>query len=193
MDIIQTLSSYFQPYLSVSGIRAGQTYNYAARGMFDLPIFDLVMHRPKTPNGAWTYLAVPAGSSLTALKENERLYVGCQTSDRMFRGDFDKELKGKNFHHCQMRTGRNGDNAETYLKSGMQFDIFVLDAKNLIFKIRNDSSLSHLTKLMSQPENHPGYWLEQFILATQPGRWRWNQKGAESRVLSLVAQHDAVA
>jgi hypothetical protein len=193
MDIIQTFSNYFQPYLSVKGIRIDQSYNYAARGMFDLPIFDLAMHRSKTPKGAWTYLAVPAGSSLSALKENERLYVGCQTSDRMFRGDFDKELRGKNFHHHQMRTGRNGDNAETYLKSGMRFDIFVLDAQSLLLKIANDSSLSHLTELMSQLGNHPGYWLEQFILATQSGRWRWNQKGAESGVLSFLMKRGFVA
>jgi hypothetical protein len=100
MDIISRLSSHFERYLTIERVHASATYDYRARGMYGLPVFVTTMHRPKCAGGSWTYIAVAHGANPAALIPGERLYVGSQTMDRMFRGD---GMRGTNFHHAQMR------------------------------------------------------------------------------------------
>ncbi len=115
MDIISTLAPLFERYITLESVHPSATYNYKARGMFGLPVFESTMHRPKCSGGSWTYVAVPGGAKLEALAAHERLYVGSQTGDRMFRGD---AMGGRNFHHAQMRSGNGGDTPEALLRSG---------------------------------------------------------------------------
>ena len=102
LDIINTLSPLFQRYITLKRVSTAATYNYAARNMHGWPVFDSTMHCPKCSGGSWTYVAVKGGANLLQLNDDERLYVGSQTLDRMFRGD---GMDGKN-HHGSERTKR---------------------------------------------------------------------------------------
>lgn len=56
------------------------------------------MHGKKCSGGSWLYIAIDDNADLSTLNNEQKLYVGSQSQDRMFRGD---GLKGKNFHHAE--------------------------------------------------------------------------------------------
>ncbi|MCB1995647.1 MAG: hypothetical protein KDG57_07165 [Rhodoferax sp.] len=47
MNIIQALAPLFERYITVERVHPTATYDYKARNMFGLPVFDIKMHRPK--------------------------------------------------------------------------------------------------------------------------------------------------
>ena len=185
MDIINTLSPLFQHYITLERVNPAATYNYVARNMHDWPVFDSTMHCPKCSGGSWMYVAVKGGATLSQLNDGERLYVGSQTLDRMFRGD---GMGGKNFHHAQMRAGNGLDTPESYLRAGNHIDIYRLDAKNLMLRLDQMPTVAVLKPLLEQPTHHAGYWLEQFILVNQSGCWRWNTMRAAVEARKLIRQ-----
>lgn len=185
MDIIKTLSSHFERYLTVERVHPSATYNYKARDMFGLPIFETTMHKPKCTGGSWTYVAVPASARLDTLAKDDRLYIGSQAADRMFRGD---GMRGTNFHHAQMRAGNGTDTPEAFLRKGQPFAIYRLDASRLAETIANHPELGVLKRLLANPTKHRGYWLEQLVLHLEPGTWRWNTSAAVKSVSRLVSQ-----
>lgn len=180
MDIISTLSPFFERYITLERVNPAATYNYAARNMHALPVFDSTMHRPKCSGGSWIYVAVKGGANLSQLNDFERLYVGSQTLDRMFRGD---GLGGKNFHHAQMRAGNGLDTPESYLRAGNRVDIYRLDAEELVQMHHHQPVLAALKPLLSNSTKHVGFWLEQLILVNQSGRWNTAKATAEAHKL----------
>ena len=122
---------------------------------------------------------------LEALAQHERLYVGSQTTDRMFRGD---GMRGSNFHHAQMRAGNGADTPEAMLRSGQRIEIYRLDASSLKQEVADRPGLDAMRGLLANQTKHPGYWLEQFILHQEQGNWRWNTSGAASGIGRLLRQ-----
>jgi len=114
--------------LTLERVRAQATYNYKARGFFDLPVIESTFHAPKCRPDSWLYVAAPTGSSLAALSPSDKLYVGSQTADRMFQGD---GMGGNNFHHAQMRAGNGNDTLLNYLSAGHRVDIHRISALGL--------------------------------------------------------------
>lgn len=187
MDIISRLSSRFERYLTLESVHAWATYDYRARGMHGLPVFVTTMHRPKCAGGSWTYIALAGDANPAALRPGERLYVGSQTVDRMFRGD---GMRGTNFHHAQMRAGRGSDTPEALLREGQAIEILRLNALEFARTMSGRCDLAGLQQLMHLPAKHPGYWLEQFILHHEQRQWRWNTAPAASEVSRLLTLLD---
>ena len=187
-SLLPQLASSFSRYLTIENANPNKTYNYATRGHFNFPIFKVTQHAPKCKIGeSWLYIAVPVGSSIRALAENERLYVGAQTQDRMFRGD---GMGGNNFHHAEMRAGNGQDNPELFLKSGNKIEILRISADSIIEKVASAPELTCLALLLQQPKHakrHIGWWFEQYLLFTEPKRWRWNTDPADKIVGQVLA------
>ena len=120
----------------------------------------------------------PAGASLAALADDQRLYVGAQTQERMFRGD---QMGGGNYHHAEMRAGNGSDTPVHFLKSGRTIEIYRVAAHRLEALVLGTPPLHRLRVLVQQPRTnarHLGWWFEQYVLHAQPRRWRWNTKAA---------------
>ena len=86
MSTIKKFSRYFQKYITITGL-SGETYTYKARSDKNYPVVDYVLHKEKCKLGSWLYIAVEGNSDLNNLDNAQKLYVGSQTQDRMFRGD----------------------------------------------------------------------------------------------------------
>lgn len=189
-NILPFLAPHFEHYITLERVHPSTTYNYKSRGMFNLPVFESTVHRLKCSNGeSWTYLAIPRGARIESLRPNERLYVGAQTQDHMFRGD---GLKGENFHHAQMRSGNGSDTPEAFLKTGTKVEIHRVRASDFIKVVTNTAELAGLKPLLSQPvtsKTHIGYWCEQYILQNEPGQWRWNTKSADTDIGRILRNH----
>lgn len=183
MPIITNLAPYFERYLTLEGVHPAATYNYKARELFGLPVFVHTMHKPKCNTDSWLYLAVPADADLGTLCTEDRLYVGSQTADRMFRGD---GLKGSNFHHAQMRAGNGMDNPVQFLKSGRKITIHCISAKRIAHAVESEPRLEPYRPLLWQPSKHVGYWFEQAILS-EPRAWRWNTASADKQLRGILA------
>src|SRR5687768_16919984 len=122
MDLLALFAPYFERYLTLERVHPIKTYDYVARGFRGEPVIDLTMHGPKCKRGeSWVYVAIPHGRRLDALKSDEKLYVGAQTQDRMFRGD--GGIGRTNYHHAEMRSGNGADNPISLLRSGTKIDI----------------------------------------------------------------------
>ena len=188
MDIVKELSHSFEHYLTIENVDESRAYNYACRGFFDMPIVKTLRHLPKCKAGeSWTYIAVPQGASLSSLTLSDRLYVGAQTSDRMFRGD---GMGGQNFHHAEMRKGNGNDNLVNFLRRGKSVEVYRIASQILLKRIALDPNLAPLNWLSKAPNfktQHTGFWLEQAILQNEPRRWRWNTAGANVRVLGQIS------
>lgn len=170
-DPLVALAANFEHYLTLVRLVPGQSYNYAARQAFNLPVIEHRRHAPKCARGEeWTYVAVPAGADLGGLTTNQRLYVGAQTSDRMFRGD---SKLGENFHHDQMRKGRGQDSLPTYLAATGSVDVYRLPMHLLRMQKQPDPVTRRILALPASSRNHLGYWAEQLLLL-RSGPWRWN-------------------
>jgi hypothetical protein len=177
VNLLASLTPHFERYLTLERIHPTSTYNYKARGFFHWPVIDVTMHKPKCTPGSWLYVAIPTGADLSALKPDEKLYVGSQTGDRMFRGD---GMRGRNFHHAQMRAGNGDDTPEKYLKSGRRIDIHRLEESSMRRALAQAPSLGGFVAAVDAlTRNHLGYWLEHTILAKEPKQWRWNTAAAD--------------
>lgn len=183
MSVIAHLAPYFERYITLERVHPHATYHYKARQMFDLPVIESTLHVPKCPPDSWLYIATPVQARLAALGATDRLYVGSQTSDRMFRGD---GLGGRNFHHAQMRAGNGADTLVAYLRGGGQVDIHRISAQALRCAVQDSTALRHLRPLAEQTLKHAGYWFEQYLLAEPGPGWRWNTAGAEAAALVLI-------
>lgn len=178
-ELLPMVLPHAEPYITLTGIQGDDTYNYAARGMFNFPVVKHTMHREKIRPGSWLYLTLDAEANLTKLTSADCLYVGSATQDRMFRGD---GLKGKNFHHNEMRTGRGCHNLLQYLREGRAARIHLVP-ESVIRQLKSNLPSSVLA--LREGTKHAGNWAEQVILA-QTGRWAWNTDGANTayRVLA---------
>jgi len=187
MEIIKELARSFEHYLTIEAVDPIATYSYVTRGFFDLPIVNTVCHRPKCKAGeTWTYVAIPRGSTLTRLGSTDRLYVGAQTVDRMFRGD---DKQAKNFHHAQMRKGNGDDNLVNFLRTGKSIEIHRIPGDGLLARLERDADLEPLRWILHAPKTkkqHTGFWLEQAILHLEPNQWRWNTARAVDAVQTQI-------
>ena len=183
MNVVSLLAPYFEKYLTLERVHPTKTYDYRARGFIGWPVIDVTLHKPKCARDSWLYIAVRCGSNLASLAPEDKLYVGSQTMDRMFRGD---GLNGSNFHHAQMRAGNGHDNPVTYLRSAQKVDIHRMPAATIRRTVAEVPELATLQLLLQQPKQHVGYWFEQFILHTERGQWRWNTAAATGAVQSIL-------
>lgn len=187
-DFVAAIEHLAQRYITILREHPSRTYDYSARGYRGYPVFEIEQHGPKCCRGeSWLYIAVPEPTDLRALEAEDRLYVGSQTQDRMFRGD---GMEGNNFHHAEMRAGRNGDTPRAFLASGRQIVIWRVPAEEIAARVASDKSLAHLRVLLSQSitaKKHLGWWFEQYLLHIHKDLWRWNSQGAESVVARLFA------
>jgi hypothetical protein len=171
ISIISLLAPYFERYITLERIHPTDTYNYKARGVSGAPVIETILHSGKCRPGSWLYVAVPATANLVSLGPREKLYVGSQTVDRMFRGD---GMAARNFHHAEMRRGNGQDNLENFLRSGEKALIYHISAALIGKAVEEVQYLSVFAPLLHQPANHVGYWFEQFILYSEGKEWRWN-------------------
>ena len=190
-SLLPHIANSFERYLTLERVHSNRTYSYVAMNFWNQPVIDVTRHAPKCKQGeSWTYIAVPAGAHLAALDQSERLYVGAQTQDRMFRGD---GLDGGNYHHAEMRAGNGDDNPIRYLISGRQVEIHRISADAIRSMVLSTPALACMQPLLVQPKSakkHVGWWFEQYILFSEPKQWRWNTDPAEkaiARVLGLSA------
>ena len=133
---------------------------------------------PKCKVSSWLYIAVLAGANLPSLTRREKLYVGSQTVDRMFRGD---GMGGQNFHHAAMRSGNGEDNLENILCYGEKVHIYLISGTSIAKAVEEVQYLGPFKPLLHQPREHVGYWFEQFILYSEGKEWRWNKASAEAK------------
>ena len=186
-NVLPFFAKSFEHYLTLERLDPVRKYSYAKRDMYNLPVIDVTIHRPKCKLGEpWMYIAVPPQADFAMLRADQRLYVGAQTQDRMFRGD---GLDGNNFHHGEMRAGNGKDNLVSYLQSGSFVDIYRIEAGSIIKTIRSSTDLECLLPLIQQPKNprkHIGYWLEQCILYKEPAQWRWNTAPADKVIGGIL-------
>ena len=187
MDILQYLAPSFEHYLTLEGVHPTRTYNYAARGYTGLPVIEVTQHRPKCKIGeSWLYVAAPATARLGTLGSGEKLYVGAQTQDRMFRGD---GMGGSNYHHAEMRAGNGNDNPISFLKAAQKIHIHRISAHAIGTAVSKTPALASLAKLLLQPRTtrkHVGYWFEQYILFHEHSQWRWNTAVADNGIRGIL-------
>lgn len=170
IDLVEKTSSLAEKYITLESVHPTRTYSYKARNFYNLNVVKHELHAPKCAQGdSWLYYAIPAAANPSNLQLSGRLYVGAQTQDRMFRGD---GLKGQNYHHAEMRSGRNGDNMVSYIRESGAVVIYRVEAGRVESMINSDKKLSELEPLLRQPRSkkkHLGWWLEQYILYSQEG------------------------
>lgn len=183
MSLINHLAPRFERYLTLERVHPQATYNYKARNFFDLPVIESTFHAPKCRPDSWLYVAAPTGIFLADLSSSDKLYVGSQTADRMFRGD---GKGGKNFHHAQMRAGNGNDTLVEYLRAGHRVDIHRIAAAALRQAVAETAPLRCLTPLLGQPTQHVGYWFEQLVLHQEGRAWRWNTAPVEGPALAVL-------
>lgn len=187
-SLIPAAAKAAERYLTLLRVHPTKKYNYAARGYFDLPVFEVEQNGPKCRQGeSWLYFAVPDTAELTALKAGERLYVGAQTQDRMFRGD---QMGGANYHHAEMRAGNASDTPLAFLQAGKRIVIYRVRAEIIASLVKADTTLSKLQVLEAQPrttKKHLGWWYEQYVLFSEPRQWRWNTASADRELTRIFA------
>lgn len=184
MSIVSHLAPYFDHYITLERVHLTHTYDYIAdsRRFFGLAVIESVRHMAKCKRGeSWLYVAVPASADLTSLSQREKLYVGSQTVDRMFRGD---GMAGKNFHHAQMRKGNGEDNLENFLRSGEKVHIYRISVVSIEKAVKQEKYLSCFEPLLNH--KHVGYWFEQLILYSEGKEWRWNIAGVDGKASSVL-------
>jgi len=188
VDLIQNISPLAQKYITLKRVNTSQTYNYAARGFYELPVIDTVLHAPKCSIGeSWLYFAIPSNIALNLLKPDDRLYIGAQTQDRMFRGD---GLGGNNFHHAEIRAGNGADTPVAFLKSGREVTIYRVNAFKIEALLHREVELASLKALLNQKrtaKKHLSWWFEQYVLYSEPTQWRWNTDPASKEVSALFS------
>ena len=186
MKTVKSLSKYFSLYLTIDGF-TGETYTYKKRTDDVFPEVSCKMHKPKCQPGSWLYIAIDGDANIQNLNQSDTLYVGSQTQDRMFRGD---GLKGKNFHHAEIRKGNGMKNLEEHLSKRNSVKIFTLSKDTMEKFVIEDPDLMHLQIIHQEKYKktkiHPGYWLEQIILSEDIKEWAWNTKGVDSSAMAAI-------
>lgn len=179
VDFFEFIIPFGEKYIELVNVSDNETYDYKARNMFNLPVIKNNRLLYKCKNGeSWMYIAIPSEKTLTTLSDNDYLYVGAQTQDRMFRGD---GFKGANFHHKEMRAGNASDSLVNYLKVTGSVDIYRFDAYQIEKAILQTECLP-VEFLIHKPRTktkHLGYWFEQYLLKQKSHLWRWNTKSSE--------------
>ena len=184
INVLSLMAPYFDHYFTLERVHPSKMYNYKSRNLYEIPVIDITMHKPKCNAGSWMYVAVSGNANLSMLDRNDKLYVGSQTkADRMFRGD---GMGGRNFHHAQMRAGNGNDNPVKHLQSGNKVNVFRVSGSSIAAAVHDVAPLCRLAPLLVQSTNHVGYWFEQFILSTEGRSWRWNTAGADGRVQEVM-------
>jgi hypothetical protein len=197
IDPVAAFAPAFERDVSIIAVEEGKTYNYAARGVFSEPVVRIQLHGRKCATGqSWLYVAVAADAALATLRPHQKLYVGSQTQDRMFRGD--GGVGGSNFHHKQMRDGgSDGGGLIDHLRNEGPVEIFRASRERLSQVIASDASLRWMRPLLC--EKHLGEWCEDLVLMVEKPQWRWNIKPANKehakglRELSLQSAMPAAA
>jgi len=188
-NLIPAVAAVAERYITLKGVHPNKTYNYAARRFYGLPVFQSELHSEKCKIGeSWLYLAVPAEADLKTLSRQDRLYIGAQTQDRMFRGD---GMGGQNFHHAEMRAGNVNDTPLEFLRSGRSVVIYRAHADSVAAIIQADPKFEPLRPIVQQPrttKRHLGWWLEQFVLHAERDQWRWNTAPADRALVSLFGR-----
>lgn len=186
--VLSHLATHFERYLTLHRVHPSRTYNYKARNFFDLPLIEFTRHRPKCASGeSWVYVATPASANIAQLANDEKLYIGAQTQDRMFRGD---NLDGENFHHAEMRAGKGADNLVSFLKTSGEVVVSRISGDAIYSAVARVPELHVLHTLMRQPlppRAHRAWWLEQYVLNCELPSWRWNTRGATNFVSVFLA------
>lgn len=184
---IKLLAPAFESYITIHGVEDSRTYNYAARGFFDLPVVRHTRHRPKcAPGESWLYVALPFGVTPATITNDDKLYVGAQTSDRMFRGD---NCDMENFHHNQMRCDGKERGLVPYLRaSGGEVEIFRASTARLLPVIRAEPSARWMESLSGH--RHFCELMESLVLLLeQPERiWKWNKKGPKAKDIDALGE-----
>ena len=187
VNFLSLSAPYFEQYLTLERVHPTRQYNYEKRKLFGYPVIEVTRHGPKCRIGdSWLYVAIPSGADLASLGTEDKLYVGAQTQDRMFRGD---GLAGDNYHHKEMRDGNGHDNPVTFLQSGKRIEIRRISEALIARVVTQFAELAFLDPLLRQPRTrttHTGYWFEQFILYKEPRQWRWNTASANKAVAVLI-------
>ncbi len=187
-NLIAHLAPVAERYITLLRVHPTKRYNYAKRNFYDLPVIEINQHSEKCKNGdSWLYFSVPTTASLSALLPQDRLYVGSQTQDRMFRGD---GLNGQNFHHAEMRAGKGSDTPIAFLNEDRQIDIYRVASNKIAALVSSNPALEKLrvlAELPRTPRQHLGWWYEQYVLLSEPNQWRWNIATAYKPLVNLFA------
>ena len=191
VDLLPFIAPLFEHYISLHRVHPHRTYCYAKRGFSRLPIIECTRHRPKCKEGdSWLYIATPTDADLRRLGKDEKLYIGSQTQDRMFRGD---GLDGDNFHHAEMRKGNKFDTSVTpvaFLQSGRTIEIHRISSAAVAAVVTKTRELDFLAPLPRQSRTsrkHLGYWFEQYMLFVEPPPlWRWNSSTATKALPQIL-------
>ena len=185
MNLLHVLAPYFERYLTLERVHPTATYDYKARGFSGWPVIEVTMQQPKCTMGSWLYVAIPEGAQLRALAPQERLYIGSQTGDRMFRGD---GMAGRNFHHAQMRLGNGDDTPVKYLREHGRVEIQRMGEPSMKRALVEVQALASVAGVLeSMRRKHLGYWLEHLVLAVEPKQWRWITAAPDREAVRLAA------
>ena len=187
MNTINILGKYLQKYISISGL-SGSTYTYKARSKEPFPVVTHKLHKEKCKPGSWLYVALDSKADIKNIKNSDKLYIGSQTQDRMFRGD---GLKGTNFHHLEMRKGNQHLNLINFLEAGNEVIIYRLGKDQLFQIAENEPDLKRIRPIISSSKiqkftNSPGYWFEQIVLYQEKECWDWNTKHSDSNARAVI-------
>lgn len=186
-DFLPFVAKHGERYLTIHRAHPTRTYSYRARGFENLPVVEATRHAAKCGLGeTWMYIAVPSGAQLSKLTQDEKLYVGAQTQDRMFRGD---NLAGDNFHHAEMRKGKGANNLISFLRTGREVDVYRFSGQRLCEVVQTTRELHSLRPLNLQPRTgtrHDGWWFEQYALFCEPDIWKWNISPASKIIQKVV-------
>lgn len=188
MDTLALVAPHLQSYLTINTF-ADYTYTYAARtGSKPWQGVECIWHRKKISGGSWLYVATDASEGPAAGPAARLLYVGSQTADRMFRGDFPSghPLKGKNFHHAQLRNDGGADNLVEHLARGHKAHIHVIPGEVLTRLTAERREWARLAPLTRQPSDHVAYWFEQAILMESKPRFAWNVRNADANAMNVL-------
>ena len=191
MDTLTCIAPHLQPYFTISGL-ADYTYTYKARtGSKPWQGVQCEWHRKKISGGSWLYVATDSEAGPARSPACRLLYVGSQTADRMFRGDFPSghPLKGRNFHHAQLRNEGSTDDLLGHLRRGGRVHIHVVSGEELTRMAVARPECRHLLPLTGQATEHTGYWFEQAILAEGKSRWAWNARGVDPNAEAVLRRH----
>lgn len=192
MELFRTVAPDMSLYLEISRL-TGDEYR-ANKKNIQRSIYKTVEHNRllKKFNNKTSicYAAMSSKADLNAINPEDCLYIGtgmgCQ---RYWRG---KGLNGEkfnatNFHHTQMRKGRNENNIETYLEKGNSISIYVITGdqiKRLAAQNKLNVRLHLARSIRGTP--HYGNVLENEILAEGVHSWSWNTRAAEKQYQSSV-------
>jgi len=189
---IKLFAPAFERYITIHGLDGNRTYDYVTdkRNFRGCAVVRFTRHARKCcADESWLYVALAANAIPATLTDQDKLYIGSQTQDRMFRAGVDGS---ENFHHAQMRCARkvNGVSRDgetrglvAHLRAGGgEVEIFRASREALLRVIRTDPRLGWLKAFCGQ--EHFGKVLESLVLYLEPPHevWQWNTKGPDKQL-----------